>query len=129
MATAIKTVRTLVAAGTSNAAAGTTRGTLQLSTPLGGILTLLMTNGASAPTVQCTANVLIAHNAALPTAASQGVDWKLIYSVGGGVTANALTPGYWEFGPGVMNLEVEFTGNATNAVTVEAFVSEITSIG
>jgi len=129
MATAIKNARTLVAAATSNAAAGTTRGTLQLSTAMGGILTFKMTNGATGPTVQCSANVLVAHNASLPTAASAGTDWKTVYSVGNGTTAN--TVGEWNYtvGPAVGNLEVEFTGNTAQAVTVEAFLTELTSVG
>ena len=127
MATATKTARTVVASA-SNAAAATTRGTLQLASALGGILTFKITNGGTGPTVQCVANVLIAHNSSLPAAASAGTDWKTIFSVGNGVTAG--TVGEWSYviGPEVINLEVEFTGNTGQAVTVEAYFSEITSI-
>ncbi len=129
MTTASKTVRTLVAAGTSNAAAATTRGTLGLQTALGGLLTFKVTNGGTGPTVQCQANVLVAHNASLPGAASAGADWKTVYSVGNGTSANTVGEWNYVFGPEVMNLEIEFTGNTAQAVTVEAFVSEITSVG
>lgn len=128
MATATKTVRTLVSSS-SNGAGSTTRGTLGLQSALGGILTFKITNGATGPTVQCTANVLVAHNASLPTAASRGTDWKTVYSVGNGTTNNQIGEWSYVFGPEVMNLEVEFTGNTGQAVTVEAFVSEFTSIG
>ena len=126
--TLTKTPRTLVAAGTSNAAGATTRGTLDLRTAHGGLLTLKMTNGATGPTTQCVANILVAHNSgATPTAASAGADWKTIWSVGSGTVANAITEQSVEIGPGVMHLEVEFTGNTGQAVTVEAYLSEITN--
>ena len=126
--TLTKTPRTLVAAGTSNGAGSTTRGTLDLRTALGGLLTIKMTNGSTGPTVQCTANVLVAHNSgSTPTAASAGSDWKTLWSVGGGTTNSAVTEQSMEVGPGVMHIEVEFTGNTGQAVTVEAYLSEITS--
>lgn len=126
--TLTKTVRTLVAAGTSNSAGSTTRGAQDLRTTQGGFLTMKITNGATGPTVQCRCNILIAHNAgATPAAASAGADWKTVWSFGGGTTNNAVTEQTFEVGPGVMHLEVEFTGNTGQAVTVEAILSEITN--
>lgn len=126
--TLTKTARTVVAAATSNAAAATTRGALDLRTAHGGLLTIKMTNGATGPTLQCVANILVAHNASsTPTVGSAGTDWKTLTSVGGGTVNNAVTEFSYEVGPGVMHLEVEFTGNTAQAVVVEAFVSEITS--
>ena len=122
-----KTARTLVAAATSNTDGSTTRGTIDIEAVYGGVLTLKMTNGATGPTVQCTANVLIAHNATLPTAASAGADWKTMYTVGGGTTNNAVTEIAIPIDPSIMALEVEFTGNTGQTVTVEAFLSELTS--
>lgn len=125
--TLTKTPRTLVAAGTSNDAGSATRGTVDLRTAQGGLLTIKMTNGATGPTVQCTANILIAHNSgSTPAAASAGSDWKTIWSIGGGTTNNAVTEQSMEVSPGAMHLEVEFTGNTGQAVTVEAYLSEIT---
>ena len=60
--TLTKTPRTLIAASTSNSAGGTTRGTVDLRTAQGGILTVKLTNGGTGPTVQATANILIAHD-------------------------------------------------------------------
>lgn len=125
--TLTKTPRTLVAAGTSNAAGATTRGTLSLATAQGGILTMKITNGATGPTIACTGNVLIAHNATTPTAASAGADWKTLWSFSGLTTNNGIVERSIEIGPGVMQLEAEFTGNTAQAVTVEAFFSEITN--
>lgn len=130
MATAVKNVRTIIAAATSNTAGSTTRGTVDLRTALGGLLTVKITNGATGPTVQAVANVLVAHNAgATPTAASAGTDWKTLVSVGNGTANNTVGEWPFEIPQGVMHLEVEVTGNTAQAVTCEAFLSELTSIG
>lgn len=126
--TLTKTVRTLISAGTSNSAGSTTRGTVDLRTAHGGLLTIKLTNGATGPTVQAVTNVLVAHNSGTtPTAASAGTDWKTITSFGNGVTAN--TVGEWavDIPPGAMHVEVEVTGNTGQAVTCEAFLSEVTN--
>jgi len=48
--------------------------------------------------------------------------------MGGGTTINAVTEsGGIVIPAGVMALEVEFTGNTGQAVTVEAYFSELTS--
>jgi hypothetical protein len=70
---------------------------------------------------------LIAHNAALPALGSAGADWKTIQSYVGGVTASAVTEVGVPIDPSIMCLEIEFTGNTGQAVTVEAFFSELTS--
>lgn len=128
-ATPVKNARTLIAAATSNAAGATTRGVLDLRTAFGGLLTVKIANGGTGPTVQATARVLVAHNAgATPTAGSAGTDWKTIYQVGNG-TANS-TVGEWsiQISQSVMHVEVEVTGNTGQAVTCEAFLSELTSV-
>lgn len=122
----VKTARTIVASA-ANTAGSTTRGRLDLTTAHGGVLTIKMTNGATGPTLQCVANVLIAHNASQPAAGSAGVDWKTIAIFGGGTANNAVTEYYLDIPPSVMQLEVEFTNNTGQSVTVEAFFSELTS--
>lgn len=122
-----KTARTIVASA-ANTASSTTRGTIDLETTYGGYLTLKMTNGATGPTVQCTATVLIAHNATLPAAASAGADWKTIASIGGGTTNSAVTEMSIPIDQSIMALEVEFTGNTGQSVTVEAFLSELSTV-
>lgn len=128
-ATATKAARTLIAAATSNAAGATTRGTVDLRTAFGGLLTIKLSNGGTGPTLQAEARVLVAHNAgATPTAAGAGTDWKTIYVVGNGTAAN--TVGEWSIpiDQSVMHCEVEITGNTGQAVTCEAFLSELSSI-
>ena len=83
--TLTKTPRTLVASG-SNAAGATTRGTLDLRTAQGGLLTMKITNGATGPTVQAQANILAAHNSGTtPAAASPTSIVASTCHVGGGV--------------------------------------------
>lgn len=128
-ATATKAARTLIAAATSNAAGATTRGTVDLRTAFGGLLTIKLTNGGTGPTLQAEARVLVAHNTgSTPTAAGAGTVWKTIYVVGNGTAAN--TVGEWSIpiDQSVMHCEVEITGNTGQAVTCEAFLSELSSI-
>ncbi len=127
MATALKNVRTLLA-NQSVSATTTVRGVLGLQTALGGIVTYKITNSGTLG-AQCVANLLVAHNGTTPASAAAGTDWKTIYSVGNGTTSGTVGEWSYTFGPEIMNLEIEFTGHTTNAVVVEAFVSEFTSVG
>ena len=124
--TLTKTARTVFASA-ANTASSTSRGRLDLQTAQGGFLTIKMTNGATGPTVQCVANVLIAHNATMPAAASAGTDWKTIYSVGNGSGNNTIGEWAIPIDPAIMCIEVEFTGNTAQTVTVEAYFSELTN--
>lgn len=122
-----KNKRTIIAS-TSNTAGSTTRGTLDLEAAYGGFLTVKITNGGTGPAAQCVCNILVAHESTLPSAGAAGTDWKTIYTIGGGATANTVTERGIPIDPAIMALEVEFTGNTSQAVTVEAFLSELTSI-
>ena len=117
---------TTIIASASNAAGATSRGTIDLSSAYGGIVTMKITNGGTAPTLQCEGRVLISHADTLPTAASAGADWKTVWRFGGGTTASGVTEQSFQFGPEVRHLEVEFTGNTVQAVTVEAVASTYT---
>jgi hypothetical protein len=120
MTTPTFTKTDLVAVGTSNSAGSTLRGRVDATGYLGGTLTVKITNGATPPTVQCVANVLSAHAAGtMPAAGAAGADWKTRTSWGGGVVANAAPEWSIEFGPTPF-IEVEFTGNTGQSVTVEA---------
>lgn len=128
-ATPTKSVATLVAAATSNGAGSTTRGTVDLRTIFGGQLTIKITNGGTGPTVGCTVNVLIAHNTgSTPTAASAGTDWKTHQSFQAPTTNSAVTEWSIPIPQAAMHAEVEFTGNTGQAVTVEAFMSQLASV-
>ena len=107
----------------SNSAGGTTRGRLDVSAADGGEIRWRITNGGTGPTVQCEARVLVARKqTSMPAAAAEGTGddaWKQVYVQGGGTTANASTRGKYRFGPEVAYVEIEFTGNTGQAVTVE----------
>jgi len=127
--TLTSTVHTLVAAGTSNAAGATKRGTADMRGSLGGFLQLKITNGAPGPTAQCEGRVLVAHTTGTtPAAASAGADWKTIWRFGGGTANNGVTEsGAIEVPFGAQHVEVEFTGNTGQAVTVEAVMTKVAS--
>lgn len=124
----LKTARTIVSKQTRTAGGAAVRGTLDLKDKYGGILTLRIINGGTGPSTQCTGKVLIAHNAVLPAAAAAGDDWKTLVAVGGGTASGATTEFPVIIDLGVMALEVEFDGNVGQDVTVEAFMSEVTTV-
>lgn len=121
---------TAIVSSASNTAGSTTRGRLDCTAVDGGTVTFRITNGGTGPTVQCEARILIAHKgSSMPAAGAEGtgdLDWKQVYVLGGGTTANAKTRGVYQFGPEVAYLEVEFTGNTGQAVTVEAHATTYT---
>lgn len=124
-----KTPVTIIAAATSNGSGSTTRGTVDLRSVYGGILTVKLTNGGTGPTVQAQANVLIAHNSgATPTAGSRGADWKTVAQWANGTLANAVGEFSMIVDPAVCHLEVEVTGNTGQAVTCEAFITELAAL-
>jgi hypothetical protein len=116
--------RTAIVTSASQAAGATTRGRLDVSAVDGGIVTFRITNGGTGPTVQCVARVMVAHkDTAMPAAAAEGtgdLGWKQVYEIGAGLTANANARGVYRFGPEVAYIQIEFTGNTGQAVTVEA---------
>jgi hypothetical protein len=138
--TTVTNTAVTVVASASNAAGTVTTGTttnqrqaaaVSLVGKLGGILTMKIANGGTGPNAQCEGRVLIAHNASTPSLPAvgtplAGADWKTVWRFGGGTAANAITEQSYEFGPGIMQLAVEYTGNTGQAVTVEAYLSEVT---
>lgn len=113
----------VLVASAANTAGSTTRGMLDVSAADGGMIRWRMTNGGTGPTVQCTAKILVARKqGSAPSAAAEGTgndDWKQVYEQGGSTTANASTRGSYRFGPEIAYIEIEFTGNTGQSVTVE----------
>lgn len=127
MAKNIAAPAAIIAAGTSIAAAGTQRGTLDCRTIDRAIITVKVTNGATGPTVQATIKILVAHNTgATPTAAAAGADWKTVRSFGCTVLANKVTEISFTAPPEVQHVQVEIGGHTVQAVTGEAFASTVT---
>lgn len=107
----------------ANTAGSTTRGRLDCTAADGGMIRWRLTNGGTGPTVACEARVLIARKqTSMPAAAAEGTgddDWKMVAVQSGGTTASVTTRGFFEFGPEVAYIEIEFTGNTGQSVTVE----------
>ena len=113
----------LVAVGTTQTNGAFTRGTYDMRTAIGGLITMKITNGATPPTVGCTCSVLVSHNSgSTPTAASSGAEWKTVYRFNGGAVANAITEQHFRI-EGGMHVEVEFAYNTVQPVTVEALMT------
>ena len=120
----IKTARTLVSTA-PNGAGATMRGRLNMNLAQGGgFLTIKMTNGASGRTMH-----LQYPDRSQSHAAARGFS-------GGGLEDDRIL---WRrnsiqrrdqvglpIDPSIMCLEVEFTGNTVQPVTVEAYLSELT---
>lgn len=123
-----KSAVTIVSSQTRTAGGAAVRGTCDMEAAYGGFLTLKITNGGTGPSAQCVAKVMVAHNATLPSAGAEGTDWKVIATYGGGLAANATTEVGLPIDAAVMALQVDFDDNATQNVTVEAFISQITGI-
>lgn len=110
-------------ASAANAAGATTRGRLDVSAADGGEIRWRMTNGGTGPTVQCEARIMVARKqSSMPAAGAEGTGddaWKQVYVQGGGSVANASTRGVYRFGPEIAYVQIEFTGNTAQSVTVE----------
>lgn len=109
-----------IQASASNAAAGTTNGTeLDLSTRYGAIVFAKITNGATGPTVGCDFVVYL----------GEATGTKREFSR---QTAGTTNNGVYEFAvdvpPTAMFVNVTFTGNTAQAVTVECYAQELTTI-
>lgn len=118
--------QTALVSSASNGAGSTTRGRLDCSAADGGQVTFRITNGGTGPSTQCEARIMVSHKTSLPSAAAEGTgddDWKIVRTIGGGTTNSASTRGRFVFGPEVRHLQIEFTGNASQAVTVEAIAT------
>ena len=115
---------TAIVSSAANTAGSTTRGRIDLTAVDGGIVTMRITNGGTGPTAACAGRILVAHKqTSMPAAAAEGTgdnDWKQIAEFNGGTLASASSRFSYRFGPEVAYLEVEFTGNTGQSVTVEA---------
>ena len=121
MATLIKTIRTLQASA-SNAVGSTTTSSswTQLATALGGTVNATVINGATGPTVGC--------DCVVQTSADGGTTFREYSRQTAPTTALQATTFNVPILPGFPLARVVFAGNTGQAVTVEAFGAEETSI-
>lgn len=102
---------TLKASGSNAAGATTNSSSLNMTTYPGAVVTAQITNGATAPTVPCSAIVQVS---------SDGTTWHTWAQGTAGLTASTAYSFSWEIPPPVMYVNVKFTGNTDQAVTVAA---------
>ena len=120
MATATKNKRTLFASGAVSAAATQALTELDLSTALGALLTITVTNGGTGPTSDTTVTVYTGTVTTEENVFSEVLAGQANSEV---YTFNFIIP------PAAMFLGGDVTCGATNAITMEAIASELTSIG
>lgn len=117
---ATKTLRTIIAAATSNSAAGTTTGTaIDITTKYGGLLTIKITNGATGPTIPASAKVYTS---------GDNTNFKLMTTLTGDSVNNSVNEWSVKIDAATMYVRVDITGNTGQAVTCEAFLQELTTI-
>ena len=116
---ATKTSRTILAS-TSNTAGSSTNGTeLDISTKYGALVFCKITNGATGPTVGCDFVVYLGEASGTKREFSRQT---------AGVANNGVTEFCVQVPPPGMFINVTFTGNTAQAVTVECYAQELTTI-
>ncbi|MCD6674850.1 MAG: hypothetical protein LT106_18610 [Burkholderiaceae bacterium] len=121
------TARTLVASQ-SNAAGATKRGALDIRGKHGGLLTARIENGATGPTAAC--QMVVSHavnDGSTPATGAIGADWRRMYTFAGTTTNSDVSEWTLDIPP-CQHLQVEFSGNTGQAVTVEALFTEYSSV-
>ncbi|MDE2441180.1 MAG: hypothetical protein KGP14_09155 [Betaproteobacteria bacterium] len=116
---ATKTAKTLLTSQSLAAAASANATEWNMSTAYGGLATVKLTNGASAPTTVPTVTFYVGE--------ATGVKRKL-YTATGDTVANSVNDIVCEIPPGAMFVNITITNGATNAITVEAYGQELTTI-
>lgn len=117
---ATKNLRTIIAAATTNTSGSTQTGTVvDLTTKYGGLLTVKITNGASAPATVAVAKVYTS---------GDNSNFKLMTQLSGDLVNNSVNEWAIDIPPGVMYLRVDVTGNTSQSITCEAFFQELTTI-
>lgn len=117
---ATKSLSVIIAAGTSNAAASTTTGTVvNMTTAYGAEVTIKLTNGATAPTFAPVATVYIS---------GDNVNFKKFYQIGGDLVINSVNEFAIDIPASVMYLRVDVGANTGQAVTCEAFAQVLVSV-
>lgn len=114
------TAKTLYASASLAAATATTTITeWNLSTAYGGLYAVKLTNGASAPTTAPTVVIYVGE--------ATGVKRKF-YTVSGDTVNSSVNDIVCELPAGTMFANCVITNGATNAITVEAYGQELTSV-
>lgn len=116
---AAKTSRTLDASAALAAGASRNASEWNLSTAYGGLATVKLTNGATAPTTAPIVKFYVGE--------ATGVK-RLLYTASGDTVNNSVNDVVCEIPPSAMFVNITITNGATNGITAEAYGQELTTI-
>lgn len=120
MATATKTKRTMKSSAAVTAGATAALTEVDLSTAFGGTLTVKITNGGTGPTTDTVIDIYVGHAT---------TEEKVFASVTAGQANSEVYEFVFDIPDSVMFVGGDIIAGATNNITAEAFLSELTSIG
>lgn len=115
-----KTARALQASASNTAGSTTTGSALDLTSALGGLVTAIVTNGGTGPTIGCSFIVEVSNDNSVWRAFAGGQVAGLVSSTT--YTFSVLIP------KEVMYIRSKFTGNTGQTVTIQAEFHEFTSL-
>ena len=116
---AAKTAKTLLASQALAAAASVNATEWNMSTAYGGLAAVKLTNGGSAPTTVPVVKFYVGE--------ATGIK-RLLYTASGDTVASSVNDLVCEIPPGAMFVNIGVTNGATNAITVEAYAQELTTL-
>lgn len=118
---ATKTSAAIVASQTSasGSALNAVSGLQDLRTAYGAVITALVTNGGTGPTIGCTVEI---------DYSTDGTTWKTAQQVVAATGNSATTPLVFEISKDVLWVRIGFGGNTAQAVTVEAQIHVLAGI-
>ena len=116
---ATKTSKTLYASASLAAATSVDATEWNMTTCYGGIAAVKLTNGASAPTTASVVKFYVGE--------STGTK-RLLYTASGDTTNSSVNDLVCEIPASAMYVNITMTNGATNAITVEAYGQELTTI-
>ena len=116
---ATKTARTLLTSQSLAAATAVNATEINLSTAYGALAAVKLTNGATAPTTVPVVKFYVGE--------STGTK-RLFYTASGDIVNSSVNDIVCEIPPGAMFVNITITNGATNAITVEAYGQELTTI-
>jgi len=117
---ATKTARTIITSQSLAAGAGAVTGTWNGTTSLAALLTARITNGATGPTIGCTVTVNVSND---------NSTWRKLTAVTAGTSNNEIDDFAFVIPDATMYVQVSIGGNTGQAVTIEALLHELTSVG
>jgi hypothetical protein len=116
---ATKTARTLLTSQSLAAATSVNATELNLSTAYGALVTVKITNGASAPTTAPTITWYVGEATTVK---------RQFYQTSGNTTNSSVTDYVCEIPAKAMFNNVTILNGATNAITVEVYAQELTTV-